>query len=432
MPIFTFVAIDHTGKERTGRLEAPDPKAAAATLKQQALFVLELRSRSGPVSADADAASELSAHEPQSDGSSSLLQRDLGEILPGLVALLRPIRTRDRIFFLQQTALMLRSGLTLIQSLETCRQQTTNSSLKHMLGRVARAVRSGKSFSQAVAAEKRLLPPLAVRLLEAAEASGELDTVLDKLAAHFEQKLALRTTLLTGLIYPAIVVLVSVGVATFLVVKVIPTFARFFSTRNTSLPASTQMLLDLSLFVTTYGVYIVLVLALVTIGLGFAYATPQGRLVLDRAILWIPVVGKLLLAGAMAQFSFTLAMLLNAGVTLLDSLRVVRHVIGNAAISHRLHLAAEAVLAGRDFSKSLEAAVIPPLVAHVVAVGERTGALAHVLDELGKFYERELQFRIKRMTTLVEPVLILIIGGMVGFVYFAFFQAVFQIATAGR
>lgn len=415
MPQFSFTAVDEQGREQRGQLEAPDIRSAAATLRQQSLFVVELGGGSGTAS-----------NPTPGEG----VHLDVGSAFRQLHGLLLPIRAKDRIFFLQQLALMLRSGLTLLQSLEVCREHTSKPALADAIKRVAESIQSGKSFSKALAQEKILLPHLGIKLIESAEASGEMDTVLSQLATHLEQKQELRTTLLTGLTYPAIVLLVSIGVATFLVVKVIPQFSKFFAQRAVSLPWSTQLLLDISDYVITYGLPIFLVLLGTTLALSFAYTTERGRLSLDRIFLYIPVVGKLLTVGAMAQLTRTLSMLLNSGLTLLDSLRIVRTVIGNQAISSTLTRAAKEVLGGRDLASSLMNSTIPSLVPRVVAVGERTGALAHVLEELSEFYRRDLQARIKRMTTLVEPVLILIIGVMVGFVYFAFFQAIFQLATA--
>jgi len=418
MPQFSFTAVDEHGREQRGRLEATDRRSAAASLRQQALFVVEL----------VGLAEGTASHTSDQRG----LHLDVGKAYRHLHVQLFPIREKDRIFFLQQVALMLRSGLTLLQSLEVCREHAAKPSLADAITRMANAIQSGHSFSKALAQEKNMLPHLGIKLVESAEASGEMDTVLSQLATHLEQKQELKNKLLTGLTYPFIVVLVSIGVAAFLVIKVIPIFSKFFAQRAVSLPASTQLLLDISDYVITYGLPIIFVLAGLVIALLIAYTTKNGRPVLDRTFLSIPVVGKLLTVGAMAQISRTLSMLLHSGLTLLDSLRIVRSVVGNQAISLEMDRAAKEVLGGRDLASSLVCSIIPNLVPRVVTVGERTGSLAHVLEELSVFYRSDLQRRINRMTAMVEPALILIIGTMVGFVYFSFFQAAFQIATAGR
>ena len=418
MPQFSFTAVDEQGREQRGRLEASNIRSAAASLRQQALFVVELVG--------------LGEKDQPQPTSQSGLHLDVGKVYRQLRVELFPIREKDRIFFLQQVALMLRSGLTLLQSLEVCREHATKPSLQDAIHRVGIAIQSGKSFSKALSEEKNMLPPLGIKLIESAEASGEMDTVLNQLASHMEQKQELRNTLLTGLTYPSIVVLVGIGVWIFLVVKVIPIFAKFFAQRAAALPASTQLLIDMSNFVITYGIPIFLILAVGVLSLVIMYTTKKGRPILDRGFLVLPVVGKLLTVGAMTQITRTLSMLLNSGLTLLDALRIVRGVVSNQAISSEMDRAAKEVLGGRDLASSLVCSTIPNLVPRVVTVGERTGSLAHVLGELSEFYQGDLQRRIKRMTALVEPALILVIGIMVGFVYFSFFQAALQIATAGR
>lgn len=421
MSLFNYVALEEGGTERKGDLEATDARSAAVMLRRQGLYVMELRAltpgEAGPLG-------DFAGGVKRAGGRLLSLRRTLGR--------LRPVGNRDRILFLQQAALMLRSGLTLVQCLEEASHTTSKPRFAASLDRIGRAIRSGKSFSQSVAEEKTLFPPIVVKLIESAEASGEMDAILDQLAAHLEQKVEMRMNLLTSLTYPAIVVLVTLGVVTFLIVKVIPKFAKFFASRHAPLPWSTQLLIDLAGFAQSKGLFLLGGLAAALAALMAFYASPRGRHIIDRGILMLPVVGTLLKAGAMAHIGRTLAILLRSGVTLLESLHIVRGITGNREIAACLEDASEQILAGKDLAAGLRHPVIPPLVPQIVAVGERTGALVEVLEELGQFYDRQVQAMAKRMSALVEPVLILIIGGIVGFVYFAFFQAIFRLATAGR
>ena len=416
MPFYQYLALDEAGREHPGRLEAGDVRAAANILRGRSLYVVEIKDCAGEISG-----TELSA------GTSSHSQGVMNRIL----GILRPIRERDQIFFLQQMALMLRSGLTLLQALEICRQQSQKYRLNTAIGRISTAVQSGKSFSQSVARERGLFPTIVIKLIESAEISGELDTVLDRSVTYLRQKSEMRRNLLSSLIYPMIVVLVGIGVAIFLIVNVIPKFAHFFMRKHVALPWATQMLMDLSEYARAYGVLILVFLGVVAAAVWSAYNTREGRMILDRGLLRLPVIGKLLTVGAMAHLSRTLSTLLRNGVTLVESLRIGHGAIGNRALSSRVEQAADQILKGREFAESLRDPLIPTLVPQVVAVGEKTGALDDVLSELGDYYDRELQASVKRMSVMVEPVLILIVGAMVGFVYFAFFQAVFQLATVG-
>ncbi len=427
MRLYNYIALDKEGLEQKGDLEAPDSRSAAVMLRRQGFFVVELKGQNRTEDPSGMSGEDINP-EAQEAGDAGDIMGLVSRVLGGL----RPVRDRDRILFLQQAALMLRSGLTLLQCLEETTRTTSKPKFAAALGRMSMGIRSGMSFSQAITKEGRLFPPIVVKLIESAEASGEMDTILDQLALHLDQKAQVRTNLLTSLIYPTIVVLVTIGVTAFLILKVIPRFARFFASRNTALPWSTQLLLDISGFVTGYGLFLLVGLASGLASLGLFYATDRGRQLLDRGFLMIPVMGKLLKAGAMAHIGLILSILLRSGVTLLESLQITRGIVNNRAIATCMESAANQILGGRDLAGGLRHPAIPPLVPQLVEVGERTGTLVRVLEELGHYYDRQLQMMTKRMSLLIEPVLILIIGGIVGFVYFAFFQALFQLATAGR
>ncbi len=407
---------------------ASDMKSVAGTLRRRGLFILRLTEAEEEVSQPVGRvdAVDLTLGTPPGNKHTATLVRY------GLFGRLLPVRDRDRILFLQQGALMLRSGLTLTQCLEEAARATPRPRFAAALHRMRRGIQTGTSLSQAMAKEGNLFPDIVVKMIASDEASGEMDTVYDRMAEHLERWSALKAALLTSITYPAIVVLVAISVAGFLVVKVVPTFTRFFVARQATLPASTQFLVDLSSFLIRNGMGLLAVFLGVLVAGGVGYTLAPTRRILDRGILALPVVGNLVKMGAMAHLGRTLSMLLESGVTLLESLRIVRGLIGNRALAHCLSQTSASILAGGDLAAGLRHGIIPPMVPQVVSVGERTGALAHVLEEMGLFYEQQLQAATRRLSAWVEPVLILIIGGMVGFVYFAFFQAVFQIATAGR
>lgn len=414
MARFQYIAVDEHGEEKSGTVEATATKTAVDLLRRQGLFVAELQTATS------------GAAERTGEGIPSI---SLSQALHNL----RPVKKRDIIFFLQQTALMLRSGLTLLQALAVCqRQQGTKPRFSAAISRMCTAVQSGKSFSQALSAEGRLIPLIAVKLVENAEMSGELDMILDRIALHIQRNMELKGKLLTSLLYPAVVVVSSMAVVIFLVWMVIPKFAKFFAHRNVALPWATQFLVTISGFATSHVFFILLVVSLLTAGIVVLYVSETGRQKMDRGLLMLPVVGNLLTVGAMAMLCRTLSMLLHSGVTLLESLRMIPGIVGNRAIASCLKDAADHILSGKDLSGALRHPAIPTLVSQVVAVGERTGALVHVLDELSNFYDQELEERIKRMSAMVEPVMIIVIGGIVGFVYFAFFQAVFRLATGNK
>jgi type IV pilus assembly protein PilC len=265
-------------------------------------------------------------------------------------------------------------------------------------------------------------------LIVAGESTGELDVVMERLADHLEKKAALRMQTINAMIYPVIVIVASIGVMVFLVVKIIPAFAKFFAGRGQVLPPSTQFLLDLSAFALEYGLYIVGTALFLVVATMAYYRTRKGKFNIHHLLLRLPVIGKLLTVGAMAQMNWSLSMTLRSGLTVLDSLKIASEVIRNLVIADKLKSASDLILGGKDLSTSLQHPRIPAVVTQMIAVGERTGTLDHVLQQLGDYYQERLQVGIKRLSTLMEPAMILVIGGMVGFVYYAFFQALFQLA----
>jgi type IV pilus assembly protein PilC len=299
------------------------------------------------------------------------------------------------------------------------------------VGRIADRILRGATLSSAFEAEK-LVPPLAVKMIATGEATGEIDVIMERIAAQMEHEAEVKNSLLTSLMYPALVVLITTGVVTFLVTKVLPKFAQFLASRNAALPPTTQMLIDATKFLNAKGPWILAGLVGGALGVAGLRMTRPGRLLVDRALLSIPVVGRVITLAFVAQFGRTMAILLRSGIQILDALKLLSETVGNKAFGAQLLKAEKEVLEGRPMSQGLRARIIPPLLPELVTTGEATGALDMVLEEMGVFYEKKLQREIKLMATLFEPLMILIVGGIVGFVYIAFFQALYQVSTGGR
>lgn len=409
MPYFSYSALDARGGETTGKLQAADTRAAAAQLRQRGLRVLQVK-------------------ESSDGGDGEGLGR---EIDLSALAAMRSVSNQSLVFFFRQLSFMLRAGLPVMQALELSHTQVSSARLQLVIKRMLADIESGSQLSQAMARHPDVFSSLAVNLVVAGENTGELDLIVDRLATHLEKKGALRAQMINAMIYPSVVVVAAIGVATFLVVKIIPKFGQFLAAQGRALPPSTQFLIDLSAFVLANWLWILGALVAAVVALAITYRTPPGRLKLDRLMLRLPVMGKLLMTGSMAQMTWGLAMLLKSGVTVFDGLKITSNLLGNRVLSDKLKFASATILTGRDLAGSLRDPVMPVLVTQMIAVGERTGTLDHVLQELGGFYEHALETGIKRLTAMIEPALILVIGGMVGFVYYAFFQAMFQLASRG-
>ncbi len=408
MAKFKYTAINSAGKERKGNIQALDTNMATAALKEQGLYVIKINAE----------ASKAEGGLGQEFDLASLNKY-------------RSVSKTQLVFFFKQLSFMLRAGLPVMQALQLSQTQISSGRLRLVIGEMLSDLENGSQVSQAMEKHGDVFPTIAVNLMAAGESTGSLDLVANRLADHLEKKAALKSQTINAMIYPSVVVVAAIGVVIFLVVKIIPTFAKFIVGKGKSLPASTQFLIDASDFALKYGLYILGAFIFSIIIVAMAYNTPLGRLKIDSFLLKIPVIGKLLSHGAMAEFNWSLSMMLRSGLTAYDSLKICGKVIANRLISTKLFLAADQILTGCDLASSLKHPAIPDLVIQMTAVGEKTGTLDQVLQEVGVFYEMQLQVGVKRMSAMIEPAMILVIGGIVGFVYYAFFQAMFSLVSKG-
>ena len=419
MPQFDYQALDQSGKAQSGLIEAATKETAVSKLRAQSLYVLELKPKNGT--------------PDTSSGKAQAEQKKIeGSFATQFVIKHQPISAHEQVFFFRQLAVMLRSGLPLLQALEVCQFQGKNRRLQYHIREIIDGIQCGKRFSQCLHTLRGIFPYTAIRLIETGEASGELDHVLEQVASHLEMKVGLRSKLLTSLAYPSIVIITAVAVTTFLTWAVIPKFAEYFAKRNLELPAATEALLQISALLQQTGPWLLVAAILGFVAIGFAWRNTAGRLFLGRKLTKIPVLGQIVEVSSMAQMGKTLSLLLGSGLTVTESLQVTAATTGNPAYKNGLNLSVSDILRGRSLSQSLAQEDFPALVKQMISVGEQTGELSSALQQMGNFYESELQTRIQRMTVLIEPAILFFIGGTVGFVYFAFFKAVFQIAASGN
>ncbi len=332
----------------------------------------------------------------------------------------------------QQLSTMLHSGLSLLAGLRMVAEQARRPRAAKAWDDVCNRIEEGSTFSEALVTHPKIFSSHVIQLIRVGEHSGTLDTSLLRAAEHLERSRNLRLLVLNALTYPAIVLFMAVGVAGFMVVSVVPKIQKFLG-NSRRLPAITQLLVDVSNTVMNYLPYFCLGFVSLSLALFFCYGWPPGRRFLDGVLLRIPIIGHILRLSGTAVFARGLSILLESGVTLLDGLTTVEKLIGNRVLSLRIASARNAVLRGGTFAKSLAGGRdFLPMLSHMVAVGESAGTLATVLADVARFHEAQLVLAIRRMSVLVEPVLILVVGGIVGFVYVAFFIAMFSLASGGR
>lgn len=333
----------------------------------------------------------------------------------------------------QQLATMLHSGLSLLAALRTVADQARRVRAAAVWHGIADRIEQGSTLGDALAAQGAVFSEHVVQLVRVGEATGNLDTALRGSAEHLERTRQMRLTVLNALAYPAIVTLLAVGVAAYLVLAVIPKIQKYIGGRGRGLPPLTQTLLDVTAFVQAWLPHFAVGLAAAGLALFFIYRWPPGRLALDGFFLKLPVVGGVLRLAGTAVLARGLGVLLESGVTLLDSLKTTERLVGNRALGSRIAAAREIVLRGGTLAAALaDGRTFMPMLGRMVAVGESAGTLAPVLGEVARFHENQLLAVIRRMSVLIEPVVILVVGGIVGFVYIAFFLALFSLAGGVR
>ena len=407
MPEFTYIARDATGHTHSGVMDAESTSQLAAQLRGRGWVVLAV-----------DAAGRVSA-------------------LASLARMVRPYHwlpaTRlDVELAMQQIATMLRSGLTLLNSLRTAADQARRGAMARVLRRVAERIEEGSSFADALAADGRLFPMMVVQLVRVGEESGTLDLVLRRAAMHLKTSRQLKTTLLTSLMYPTFVLFAAIGVTAFMVFSLIPKIQKFLIGRGRRLPEMSQMLIDFTNWANAHATAILLTALAALVGLVVLIRWPRARQHVDKAVLRVPVIGRLLRLAGTATVARALSLLLESGITLLMGLQTVRGLLGNRAMQTRLDDARESVMAGGALGEGfLQGKEFTPMLGKMTSVGESTGTLDTVLEELAEFHEEQLAGAVRRFSALIEPVMILVVGGIVGFVYIAFFMALFSVASGG-
>ncbi|MBK1616533.1 hypothetical protein CKO44_24125 [Rubrivivax gelatinosus] len=413
MSLFGYLALDAHGVEQRGEIDARDERDARTQLRALRLRPIVLAAGALP---EAQSAAErlAAAFEP-------LLPRAW-----------MPTRRADLATLLRQLALMLRAGHTLVQALDAAGRLAVKHSLRGHVGALAAGLRGGQPLSQAMAARGRPFTPLMVQLTASAEASGELDLVCERMALDLERQGELRRQVLSTMLYPSLVLAMAVGVFAFLAVSVVPRFAAFIEGRGNRVPAEAQLLMDLAAGFSIWAPWAGAALAAFVLGLWGVTQFERGRRVVDRVLLALPLVGGAIRDATMTRVAWTMSLLIKSGATALESLRIVRRIAGNRVYVAVFEEAEHRLLAGRSLARALEQRPVPLLLRHMVAVGEGTGQLDSVLDAVAAHFRSRLDARIKLMTGLIEPALLLVVGGVVGFVYYTFFKTVMSIGGGGQ
>lgn len=341
------------------------------------------------------------------------------------------VGAKDIVTFTRLFATMIDAGLPIVQCLDILQGQTDNKFFANILRDIKSSVEQGATFSDSLRRHPKVFDHLYVNLVQAGEVGGILDTILNRLAVYIEKAMKLRRQVRGAMVYPSIVLVVFVGVLSILLMFVIPGFQNMFKDfgAKDELPALTQGVMAVSAFFVSHFVVFFLTLTGIVVGFGYANRTPRGKKIIHRALLRMPVLGPVLRKIAVARFTRTLGTLLSSGVPILDAMEIVARTAGNVIVEEAILYARLKISEGKNMAEPLlQTNVFPPMVVQMVGVGEQTGALDTMLNKIADFYEEEVDVAVAAMTSLIEPVMMVGIGGTVGVVLIAMYLPIFSLA----
>lgn len=394
MAQFTYEAKTRGGEVRTGTIEADDEASATAKLRQQQLTPVKVKKKGFSFGG--------------AGGS---------------------VTTKDLVIFTRQFATMIDAGLPLVQCLEILSSQNENPAFARVLRQVKTDVEGGATFSESLAKHPKIFDVLFCNLVRAGEIGGILDTILGRLAAYLEKNAKLVRQVKSAMTYPVGVLVIAILVIGVMMIFVIPTFENMFKEFGGQLPDLTQMVINMSHFVVNNLVFIIGGIVGTVYGLKKWAATPSGTIAIDKLLLQLPAIGTTMRKIAVARFTRTLGTLLSSGVPILDAMEIVAKSSGNWVVEQGILQARAKIAEGKNMAEPLgETKVFPSMVVQMIAVGEQTGALDTMLNKIADFYEEEVDVAVANLTALLEPIMMVFIGGSVGTMMIAMYLPIFTLA----
>ena len=399
MAIYQWKARTRQGALKKGEIEAMNEAAVLAQLRAQSLLPVNVKEKA----------------------------KDVSEYLPFLK---EGIKTRELVIFTRQFATMIDAGLPLVQCLQILGDQQPNKTFKGIIREVRSEVEQGSTFADALRKHPKPFDELFVNLVQAGEIGGILDTILNRLAVYLEKADALARKVKGAMVYPSTVLVVAIAVVVLMLVKVIPTFEKMFQDFGGELPGPTQVVVSISHFMQDWiGLFLGVVFAVVV---AFNLARRKSlkfRRATDAMFLKLPIFGSLLQKVAVARFTRTLGTMIASGVPILDGLDIVAKTAGNMVIEEALQEVRSAIAEGKTIAEPLaESDVFPGMVTQMIAVGEETGAMETMLSKIADFYDEEVDSAVDALTAMLEPVMMVFLGGTVGGLLIAMYLPIFKIA----
>ena len=403
MGTFKYRAKDHAGKHIDGSISADNKEAVTVALRRQGLTPLQITEEKGGLFGDA-----------------------------GTKRLPRPrISSADLVIFTRQFSTMIGAGLPVMECLEILGDQADDPGFKATLRAIADDVRNGSDLSQALGRHPRVFTDIYVNMIRAGEASGQLDVILTRLAEYQEASETLKREIKSAMTYPVISICMILGITTFLLVFIIPQFKKIFEDMGVPLPMPTKIVLGTSELLKTYVHFVILGLGGTIYGILMWKKTKGGRYTWDKMMLKMPVFGTLFQKVAISRFSRTFSTLLRSGVPILGALEIVAQTAGNAILTEAVEASRESIRQGDNLATPLATYdIFPPMVVRMIQVGERSGALEVLLEKISEFYDEQVSATVDALTSLIEPLMIGVMGIMVGGIVLSIFLPIFKMQSA--
>ncbi|HHU49099.1 MAG TPA: type II secretion system F family protein [Clostridiales bacterium] len=332
------------------------------------------------------------------------------------LSILNKVKTKDIAVFARQFHAMLNAGVTIIQCLDILRQQTENKRFKEVIEKVYESVQKGSTLSEAMKEHRSVFPELLINMIEAGEASGNLDTIMNRMAFHYEKETKIQNKVRGAMIYPAVLAIISVVVVVFMLVAILPTFLTMFEGAGVDLPGPTLFLLAVSNGIRKYWYLIILIIIAFVYLIRRYIKTEEGRKKFDEIKLRVPIVKNLVVKVATSRFTRTMSTLLASGIPLLPAIDIVSKIVGNRVLADGLMSVKEDLRKGYDLAGLIHRLkLFPPMVDSMIRIGEESGSLDDVLSKTADFYDDEVNVAIQKMTTMLEPLMLIVMAVVIGF-----------------
>jgi type IV pilus assembly protein PilC len=403
MPQFKYTARNSAGKTVEGTIEAPMQRAALEKLRSQRVNV-------------------VSVSEVKSGASVNILEK-IPFLQPG-------VKSKDLVIFSRQLATLVSAGVPIVQGLNILIEQIQSPTFQKIINAVRGDIESGIAIADALKKHPAAFSELYVSMIRAGETGGVLDTILERLSSYLEAAEELRGKVKGAMVYPIVISGVAAAVTIFLLVAVIPTFKTVFASFGGELPVPTRILLAVSDFLRTNVAYLITIPIALFFGIKQWHKTEKGRTVIDGLVIKLPVFGELLKKVACAKFTRTLGTLIKSGVPILQAMDTVAKTSGNKVVELAIMKARESIREGEKIADPLrQSGIFPPMVIQMISVGEETGNLETMLNKIADFYDQEVDTSVKAMTSLIEPLIICVMGLVIGAIVICMFLPIFQMSS---